>query len=290
MVEQHRIVEGATGGVSATIKIDGAELCSLQDGGGHELLWDAGPSWPSHSPVLFPIVGQLAGDRAQVNGRAYPLTRHGFARRRRFAWIERTPTRCSLELRDDEATRAVYPFGFRLVLSYAVRDGALLVEYALTNPGNEALPASLGAHPAFRWPLRDGAQTDHRLEFADDEPAPIYRLAGGLLDPVGLPSPINGRVLPLDPGLFVQDAIIMLEPRSRSVRYVGPGGGLEFRWDGFPQLGLWQKPGAEFICIEPWHGYSSPAGWDGEFQDKPGVMTVPPGETRSFSWSARPIA
>lgn len=285
MAEQHRIA----GGISATIKADGAELCALADSVGRDLLWDAGALWPSHSPVLFPIVGQLAGDRARVDGRAYTLTRHGFARRRRFEWVERTETRCSLDLRDDEATRAIYPFGFRLLLTYVIEDGALRVEYALNNPGSGVMPASLGVHPAFRWPLHDGVQTDHRLEFAKDEPDAIYRLTDGLLDPAGRPSPVEGHVLPLDPALFVQDAIIMLKPGSRMLRYVGPGGGLEFSWEGFPQLGLWQKPGADFICIEPWHGYSSPTGWDGEFQDKPGVMVLAPGETRTFSWSVRPI-
>ncbi|MDP9097072.1 MAG: aldose 1-epimerase family protein [Pseudomonadota bacterium] len=285
-MEQHRI---AGDGIGAAIKADGAELCVLQDRDGRDLLWDAGPLWPSHAPVLFPIVGRVAGDQVQINGHAYPLSRHGFARRRRFAWVERSTTRCSLELRDDEATRAVYPFGFQLELTYAIENGGLRVDYALRNPGTELLPASLGAHPAFRWPLREGAQTEYRLEFADDEAAPIHRLAGGLLDPADVLSPIHERVLPLDPALFHQDAIIMLEPRSRRLRYVGPGGGLEFSWDGFPQLGLWQKPGADFICIEPWHGYSSPLGWSGELRDKPGIMMVAPGETRHFSWSVRPI-
>ena len=277
------------GAMSATIDADGAELRALQDRAGRDLLWDGGPLWPNHSPVLFPIVGQVAGDRIHVDGQAYGLTRHGFARRRRFAWVERSATRCSLDLRDDAATRAVYPFGFRLLLTYGIEGDTLTVDYALTNPGTDALPASLGAHPAFRWPLRGGAQTEYRIEFANDEPAPIHRLADGLLDPTELSSPVEGCVLPLDPALFTQDAIIMLEPHSRTLRYVGPEGGLEFTWTGFPHLGLWQKPGADFVCIEPWHGYASSAGWDGDLRDKPGIMIVSPGETRSFSWSVRPI-
>lgn len=285
MTEQHRIANG----ISATIKAEGAELCELQDERGQDLLWDGGPLWPSHSPVLFPIVGQLADDQAQIGGRAYPLSRHGFARRRRFAWVERAATCCSLELRDDDATEAVYPFRFRLLLTYTIQNGTLRVEYALTNLGTDVLPASLGAHPAFRWPLRDGIQSDYRLEFGQAEPAPIHRLAAGLLEPAGLPSPVDGRILPLDPALFVEDAVIMLDPRSRHARYVGPGGGLEFSWDGFSQLGLWQKPGANFICIEPWQGYSSPVGWSGEFRDKPGVISLAAGETRFFSWSVCPI-
>ena len=285
MTDHWRIADA----IEATIGADGAELCALRDRAGHDLLWDAGPLWPNHSPVLFPIVGQVAGDRIHVDGRAYELPRHGFARRRRFDWVERSATRCSLELRDDEPSRAVYPFPFHLLLTYRIEGDALSVEYALTNPGSAELPAALGAHPAFRWPLREGVQTDYRIEFETDEPAPIHRVADGLLDPAGLPSPVEGRVLRLDPALFVQDAIIMLEPRSRSLRYVGPGGGLEFSWTGFPQLGLWQKPGADFICVEPWHGYSSPAGWNGDLRDKPGMMLVRPGETRTFGWRVRPI-
>ena len=285
MTDRYRI----DGGISATIKADGAELCSLQDAGGRELLWQAGPVWPSHSPVLFPIVGQLAHDQLHIEGHTFPMTRHGFARRRRFKWVEQGSDHCSLELGSDAETLAVYPVPFRLVLTYRIHDGALRVEYALSNPGAQILPASLGAHPAFRWPLGGGVQTDYRIEFPTLEPAPICRLTSGLLDPAPRPTPVDGTTLQLDPALFEQDAIMMLEPRSRSLLYLGPDAGLEFAWDGFPHLGLWQKPGGAFICIEPWHGYASPVGWDGEFADKPGLILVPPGKTRTFSWTVRPL-
>jgi galactose mutarotase-like enzyme len=60
---------------------------------------------------------------------------------------------------------------------------------------------------------------------------------------------------------------------------------LEVRWDGFPQLGVWSKPGAGFLCIEPWRGYASPEGFDGEFTDKPGIFLVSPGSTLSARYS-----
>ncbi len=286
MTDRYRI----SSGLGATVKADGAELCSLQDAAGRELLWGAGPQWPNHSPVLFPIVGQVTGDRLLIDGRSYPMGRHGFARRRRFEWLERKTDACRLQLQDDAESRAVFPFAFRLTLSYRIEAGALHVEYELANPGQDVLPASLGAHPAFRWPLAGGTQTDYRIEFAEAEDAPIRRLDDGLLRPAAQPSPVQGRTLALDPALFLDDAIIMLEPRSRSLRYLGPGGGIEFAWHGFPQLGVWQKPGAELLCIEPWHGYASPAGWDGEFRDKPGLMLIPPGEARTMGWSVRPLA
>ena len=48
-------------------------------------------------------------------------------------------------------------------------------------------------------------------------------------------------------------------------------------WYGFPQLGVWSKPGGvPFLCIEPWHGFASPVDFDGEFTDKPGLMHIVP--------------
>ncbi|TIU07112.1 MAG: aldose 1-epimerase family protein, partial [Mesorhizobium sp.] len=49
-------------GISATVVGQGAELVSLRDAEGAELLWQAGPEWRRHSPVLFPIVGRLKGE------------------------------------------------------------------------------------------------------------------------------------------------------------------------------------------------------------------------------------
>src|SRR5579872_1277015 len=109
-MDRHSITTDA---ITATIMAEGAELCSVQDGSGREFLWQAGPAWPHHAPVLFPIVGELAGNQLRHRGRAYPLPRHGFARARRFTWMDRTATTCRLALVDDEATRAAYPFPFR---------------------------------------------------------------------------------------------------------------------------------------------------------------------------------
>jgi galactose mutarotase-like enzyme len=113
----------ATSGIRATIKADGAELCSLKNAEGLELLWQAGPAWPRHSPNLFPIVGKLKNDALRHQGKTYPMTQHGFARDMTFAWRERTTTSCTLDLTDDATSRQRFPFAFRLAISYAV-DGA----------------------------------------------------------------------------------------------------------------------------------------------------------------------
>jgi galactose mutarotase-like enzyme len=49
-----------------------------------------------------------------------------------------------------------------------------------------------------------------------------------------------------------------------------------------PHFGLWTKPGAPFLCLEPWQGFAAPVDFDGEFRDRPGVLTLAPGEMRRF--------
>lgn len=270
-------------GCEALVCARGAELQALRLGG-HDLLWDGGPLWPKHAPLLFPIVGSLAGNTYHHDGRAYTLPRHGFARDRTFTWQARTDTQCSLELTEDATTLAAYPFPFRLQVHYRLSADGLDMAVMLTNPGAQPLPASLGLHPAFRWPLREGLDKGaHRLTFDQDEPGPVHRLnADGLLDPNPHSSPIHAGRLPLTEGLFAQDALVFLAPRSRGLRYGAAGGpALRLTWQGFPQLGLWAKtdPGPAFLCIEPWAGHADPTDWQGAFQDKPGSFQVAPGET-----------
>jgi len=274
-------------GAEALIARRGAELQTLRLGG-VDLLWEAGALWPRHAPLLFPVVGGLRDDAYTHRGQAYALPKHGFARDRDFAWIQGDEACCGLELRDDEASRRAYPFPFRLRVAYALEATGLRMEVELHNPGVEALPASLGLHPAFRWPLVSGlAKVDHRLRFEREEPGPLRRLdAKGFLAPELHPSPIRGGVLPLSEGLFQADALLFLEPRSRQVSFEAQGGpALTLRWEGFPHLGVWTKPepGPSFLCIEPWEGYASPADWEGEFSEKPGNFLVPPGETRKWA-------
>ncbi|WP_136620615.1 MULTISPECIES: aldose 1-epimerase family protein [Mesorhizobium] len=277
-------------GISATVVGQGAELVSLRDADGTEFLWQAGPEWRRHSPVLFPIVGRLKGDQLRHQGQTYPMTQHGFARDKPFAWVQREPGSCTLVLTDDADTRARYPFSFRLEVTYTLDRRQLGVTFDITNTGNEPLPASIGAHPAFNWPLLpDLAKTDYRLTFADDEPAPIRRLKDGLLLPTPQPTPVEGKILALSERLFDEDAVILDRPASTSVRYAADRGpAIEMSWQGFQELGIWSKPGgAPFLCIEPWHGIASPVDFDGDFVDKPGLMLIAPAAKRVLSYQIR---
>src|ERR1700759_300560 len=266
----------------------GAELCSLQTADGLELLWQAGPEWPRHSPLLFPIIGEVRNEQIRVRGKAYNMLRHGVARDNDFTFVERSSQCCRLVQTDTAETRAHFPFAYRLTLTYTLRDADLEVALEIENPGDEVLPCSIGGHPAFHWPLLPNVPKEsYRLIFSHDEPAPIRRLKDGLLLPDARPSPVRGRVLDLSERLFDEDAIILDKLASTSLRYsADKGPALEVSWEGFPQLGIWSKPGgAPFLCIEPWYGFASPIDFDGEFSDKPGLMHIPPGDARAFRYT-----
>jgi galactose mutarotase-like enzyme len=279
--------------LTAIINGHGAELCSLRDARGREYLWQAGDSWKRHAPNLFPIVGRLRNDMFRHKGRDYKMTQHGFARDRIFAWEAADDTSCRLSLRDDAQTREAYPFSFRFDVEYAISGAALSIACIIENTGDEILPASVGAHPAFNWPLAPGiGKAAHRLEFSHEENGALRQVQGGLLRAERAASPVKGRMLELHENLFAEDALIFDAPASRSVIYGAPGAAaMRVSWDdGFRELGIWAKPGADFICIEPWRGMASPEDFNGEIMEKPGMMLISPGEIRKACYKIEILA
>ena len=275
-----------SGKLTAQIDPLGAQLSVLRDSHGRDLLWNGDPSiWKGRAPLLFPIVGALAGGCYRVNANTYRLPRHGFARDRRFEVIRRTAADAQFELAADRATLKVYPFRFALQVSFALEVPTLAVTARVRNAGNEPMPASFGYHPALRWPLPFGNERSrHFIEFERDEPAPVRRLdANGLLTPLPHPTPVSNRRLTLADSLFQDDVIFFDANRSRSLLYgADQGPHLRISYPAMPYLGVWTKPGAPFICIEPWHGVADPEGFKGNFETKPGVFVVPPDADCTF--------
>ncbi|HWU96690.1 MAG TPA: aldose 1-epimerase family protein [Sphingomonas sp.] len=271
----------------AAINPFGAELSSLQDADGRELMTDADPAfWTGRAPLLFPIVGRLMDDTYRLDDKDYALPQHGFARKQDFALIEQAADRAVFQLVDNDATRAVYPFSFALDAAFTLRDASLLTEITVINTGTVDMPASFGFHPAFAWPLPYGAtKEEHQIVFADAEPGDLAAIVrGGWMDAGGWESPVEDRVLELYDELFERDALVWNPVRSQSLSY-GTLGGPQLVCD-FPEtpaLGLWMKPGARYLCIEPWHGIADPYGFTGEIWDKPLMQRFAPGEAKTFT-------
>ena len=287
MTAKPAVIAIASDRLRATISPLGAELQSLATADGDEWLWDGDPAWwTGRAPILFPVVGTVAGGVIRVDGAAYPMAKHGIARHRTFDLVANDAASATLRLAADAETRASYPFEFALDLQYAVSGATLTITAVIENRDSRALPASFGFHPAFRWPLPEaGARADHIVRFAEDEPAPIRRIdPSGLLTAAPHPSPVDGDTLHPQDAMFADDALIFDEARSRSLWFGVPGRpGVRLSYPDLPLLGIWTKPGAPYLCLEPWQGVSDPVGYAGAFADKPGTISIAQGGTRSFT-------
>jgi galactose mutarotase-like enzyme len=267
--------------LAADIDAMGAQLWALRDAQGRDLQWNGDAAfWTGRAPILFPIVGMLEGGRYRLDGETLPMPKHGFARRKRFAVVKSDGVSALFRLSADAETLAVYPFDFRLDLNFTLEGATLDIKATVHNAGDRPMPASFGFHPALRWPLPYGRpRAEHRLQFEHDEPAPIRRITSeGVLRPESFPTPVQGRELILRDDLFADDAVIFDQLRSSTLLYgAAEGPQLKVSFPHTPYLGVWTRPGAPYICIEPWRGIADPAGYAGDFRQKPGVFEVAPG-------------
>lgn len=272
--------------LTAEISALGAELQVLRTTEGTDFLWNGDPAWwRGRSPLLFPIVGRVPDDTVRIDGKSYTMHQHGIVRTETFALAASEEAACTFRLSASDATRAAYPFEFVLDVRYAVEGAGLLIESTVTNAGDREMPVSFGYHPAFVWPLPGATGREgHLVTFDAPEPAPIRRVKSGLLQPESFPTPVEGRVMRLEDALFVDDAVIFDRLASRAVTFSGPNGAsVRVEFEGMPQLGIWTKPGAPYLCIEPWHGYAAPQGFDGELRDKEAMTMLAPGKAMTFA-------
>lgn len=285
---------------SATARVEialkGAELTSFTSlASGLEYLWQADPAqWGRHAPLLFPIVGKVPNDTYLYEGQAYKLPQHGFARDQEFQLISQDAHSLTLQRMASEASKKAYPFEFELRVRYELRGSVLTVGWHVRNPAAapHELLFSIGAHPAFRCPLRPEAGeqfADYAFHF--DHPVTLRRqlLRGGLRSGETAPVLAGQDFLPLTYELFADDALVFdhfdfTRITLRKTDKTGPFVRMQF--DGFPYLGLWTKgPGAQFVCIEPWQGVASPVGEPRELRDKEGILTLAPSQEFETSYS-----
>jgi galactose mutarotase-like enzyme len=272
--------------LSAEIIPHGAELQSLIDSEGRQFMTDADPAyWTGHAPVLFPIVGRVNHDRYRLNGVEYEMPKHGFARRSDFKVVQSDAASVRLQLTDSAETRARYPFAFALEMAFALHDRTLSMTAIVRNTGNVTMPASFGFHPAFAWPLPyGGSKEDHVVRFEHDEPGLLKQVSpDGLIAAAQRTTPVEGHVLHLKDALFADDALVWDPIASRKLHYGIPGkSGLDIAFPNTEKLGIWMKPGARYLCIEPWAGIADPEGYAGDIAEKPGIFQIAPDDERIF--------
>lgn len=272
--------------ISLQARTLGAEIISLKSTEGLEQIWQAGPEWPGHTPLMFPVIGRTLDNTIRHKGREYPMPQHGFARDHEFEVVESSDSTLTLRLQDNAQTRQMYPFSFQLTTSYRLEGRAVCVRHDVSNTGETDMPGSLGWHPAFAWPGdRDGSAV---LEFECEEGPTIGRLdpTKVLLLQESAATPVHGKALTLVEDTFSSGALCFLDLNSRSVAFKRESGPkLTVSFPEFQHLTVWKAANAGMLCLEPWYGTPSPEGFRGELADKPYQSHLSPAAQRSFSYS-----
>ena len=251
----------------------GAELFSLKNRQNKEYIWEGNPAfWGKHSPILFPIVGTLKNNSFQYTESEYHLSRHGFARDMVFELIEKLENSATFSLTSSEESRKVYPFNFELQICYSLEENKLNIDYKVINKNDAIMPFSIGAHPAFALPK---PFEDYTLAFEHAEILTSYELENDLLsDNFSTIEMIDNQV-PLNYSLFEKDALIFKKLDSKSITILeNQNPLLRVRFDNFPNLGIWTKSNAPFLCIEPWLGYSDTVHSTGNILEKEGIQLL----------------
>lgn len=283
----------SSGEAGATIACRGAELRAWQVGP-VPLIWEPDPAaWPDTAPILFPVVGRTRGAQVTVEGRAYPLGLHGFARHLDFAVAEQWPGHVRLVAASSAQTRALYPFDWELEVEHALDGPSLTTRLTVRNTGTAPMPYACGLHPGFRWLFAGGDAEDYAITFGEREAAAVPVISpDGLFTRQTRKVPLDGRRLALSPALMAREALCFLDARSRALRFghAGSGAAIDVTLEDFSHVALWSRAPGRFLCIEAWTGHGDFVDAAGDLHAKPSMRRLAPGASGThaaiFSYAA----
>lgn len=265
-----------------SVQKKGAELCSILSlKTGKEFMWNGNPEiWGSFAPVLFPIIGALKDGEFEYDGTYYSVPKHGFIRNNEnLVFKKLSDSTIEYSLKFDKESLKQYPFKFEFFIRFSLNENQIKVEHEVINHCNQTpMYFSVGGHPAFKCPLNeDEVYEDYFLEFEKVETIPTWGvLSSGLIDTTTSPLLDNSSILSLKNNLFENDALILKEHLSNKVSLKSKKSTtcLSVEYVDFPYLGIWAKPNAPFVCIEPWLGISDSCDTDQDFKTKEGILKL----------------
>jgi galactose mutarotase-like enzyme len=180
-------------------------------------------------PLLFPFAGKPPAGST--------LAQHGFARRRPWTVVGTTPRTLDCVLRDDEATRAAWPFSFEVRERVVLRETALHLEWTFHNRGATPMPLHFGLHPYFR------AGADKAAVRVDGASGEAFDNRAGTTVKVERVDFSAGEV----------DLHFASRARGTVLHRGEAGPPLRLSWSShFEVLVVWTLPGQPFVCVEPW--------------------------------------
>lgn len=213
-------------------------------------------------PFLFPVFGRLKDGCYLWEGREYAMEIHGFAHLSSWRVCSHTRDRLVLSLEADAHTMAVYPFRFRVELTFHVAQGKLTIGQKYENRDTVPMPYNYGFHPYFLGEKLEDFQVETSAETFFDFAAGPSAFGHGTVSltmPEGAPE--TGAAF-----MGVHGPTV-LHSREGSRRLT-----MEFD-ESFHTHVLWAQAGKPFLCVEPVNGTANGL--------NTGVyLTLQPGETK----------
>ena len=239
----------------------GAELVSIKNSEGRELLWqnNLGEGWANHAPILFPFCGRLKDGEFIYNGDHFPMKIHGFALRTEFEFVKSTENSLLFLLKSNSETREIYPFDFELYATYTLDGDKIVFSAEVKNTGDKVMPYAFGWHPGFMLPTENGQDiNDYSVRFKDKEAITRVLFTSDLSVPgrfVSYPTP-NSRYQLCEDEIYKHDTMVFRDAGYEvTLAAEGHPFKLNMSWtENLPVLCIWKMPRneAKYICIEPW--------------------------------------
>ena len=276
------IYNAETENFSLAVKEMGAELNSFKSKKtGIEYIWCGNTDiWYGQSPILFPIIGRLLDDKYMLDGKEYTMPKHGIVRKKPFELVENNGDSLVFVQKYDDESLKMYPYKFELKVKFEIKENGLKVTHTVTNLDDKEIYFSFGAHPAFNCEIGD------RLEFNNDTELYTEKIdhESILIDGI-FPVFTDENKLELTESLFDEDALILSDYNSTEIALKSDNHNrvVNFKFDS-PILGIWAKPNAPYVCIEPWWGINDNYDKKDDLSQKRGIMSLNPSESKDFSW------
>ncbi|WP_042346197.1 hypothetical protein [Bacillus massiliigorillae] len=243
------------GGILIQLTLEGEEVFYLQE----DTFSDATKNIRGGNPILFPTCGPLPNNEYILDGKTYSLKQHGFARNKVWA-VESTESteesiKVTLRLEDDEETRELYPFSFRLLFTYELKDGKLSLYQTYENLSNRTMPFYAGFHPYFLGDHYSATYDIPSTHYLDAEDGKVKERK----------QPINE--------LEIADTKIFLELSKPTSSITFKNHTICLSYSEHFSYGLvWSERASEYVCLEPW--MAGP----GTFTNNKGVIQLAAGQ------------
>ena len=260
-----------------TIDSFGAQITSLKLDGKEKLWQNDNGSWDGHAPLLFPVCGHC---RIIVDGKDSKTPPHGFAINSEFNFKEQGEDFISFYIVSDENTKKVYPFEFKYVITYKIKDNRLDLIHEVENPSKENIYFALGGHETFAL---DKDLQNYRIDFEKEEQPIWWKERGIYVKPAKKPYKLtDGKILPF-PHKYISGVrtLIFGNIKSDKLWLKTLNGDLlaEVGFKGFENVLFWRSKRAKMICIEPWSNLPDQKNDFTEVDKKFGFFKVEPEKT-----------